>query len=113
MGEIENTEKLWADTVKLLLVLKLYRPEHIDYLCELGLVETLLSAFSREDKKSVSSVIKLLSGLTHSPQICVRMIDTSGVKIIGVLDVVTVEVSYHWSSLERKRWSPPDVNSLE
>ena len=91
----------FSTLIKLLLLLKLYRPEHIDYLCELGLVETLLSAFGREDNKYISSVIKLLSGLTHSPQICVRLIDTSGVKVLldylnGVEEdvIIIIEVSY-------------------
>ena len=81
-GELEKNGKLWPDTVKLLFVLKPHRPEHIELLCELGVVEIVLKAFGREDKKSINSVIKLLTGLTHSPQICIRMIDTSGIKLL-------------------------------
>ncbi|KAI6656483.1 hypothetical protein LOD99_1279 [Oopsacas minuta] len=99
-GEIENRGKLWSDVVKLLFVLKVHKPHHIELLCELGLVEMLLGAFNREDNKSIMSVIKLFTGLTHSLHICVRMIDTSGITILLEYshrieeDSTIIEVSY-------------------
>ena len=82
LGDWEKNGKLWPDTVKLLFVLKPHKPNHIELLCELGVVEIVMKAFEREDPKSINSVIKLLTGLTHSPQVCIRLIDTSGIKLL-------------------------------